>query len=123
MPTTHTIYINATIADPFPPHLSDDEGHNASTQEGDKNMTTIIEPGDTIIWRTSGDITSLQEITEAGGTNLFSTNPAQQADGSWSGVVGNMDSGIEEYNISYIVDNGMFYTQDPKLKMKDDGSK
>jgi hypothetical protein len=119
MPTTHTIYVNATIDDPDPPHLSDDEGHNASTAEDDKNMTTIIEPGDTIIWRKSGDITSLEEITESGGNNLFSSDPAQQEDGSWMGIVGNMDPGTtEEYVISYIVDNGMFYTQDPKLTMK-----
>jgi len=117
---THYIYVNATIADPVPPFLSDDEGHTAHSEDDDKNMTTDVGPGDVIIWQASGDITSLEEISYAAGTNLFVTPPTQQSDGTWRGVIGpNLpDNAIEEYNISYIVNNGMFYTQDPKLSFK-----
>lgn len=117
-PTTHTITVSATIADPAPPTLSDDEGHNAHTAAGDAAMTTTVGPGDTVIWVKGGNISSLDDIVETAGTDLFSTNPAKQANGTWQGIVGALASGTEEsYSISYTV-GGLSHTQDPKLQMK-----
>jgi hypothetical protein len=116
MPTTHYVYVNATNNDPFPPHLSDDENHSASTADGDKNMTTDVGPGDTVIWSKSGDITSLDNVFESGnGNDLFSTDPALQANGTWQGVIGTLEGdNIETYSITYTV-NGQSHTQDPKI--------
>lgn len=115
--TTHTISVSATIADPFPPTLSDDEGHGAHNELGDQNFTTLVNAGDTIIWQKGGNISSLDAITETGGSDLFSTNPARQPNGTWKGIVGNLPSNTEEdYNIAYTV-GGLSHTQDPKLKM------
>ena len=115
---THTITVSATIADPFPPALSDDEGHQAHTGVGDAAMTTSVGAGDTVIWVKGGNISSLDGIVETAGTDLFSTNPAKQPNGTWKGIVGSLPSGTEEsYSISYTV-GGLSHTQDPKLQMK-----
>jgi len=120
---THYIYVGATTADPFPPSLSDDENHTAHNAKDDKNFTTDVNPGDIIIWQAVGDVTSLEEIAYKTGSHLFAQIPTKQNDGTWKGVIGNFANVpkgglIEEYDISYIVNNGMFYTQDPKLSFK-----
>ena len=118
----HTIYVNATLADPYPPALSDDEGHNAHNYYDDKNMTTDVSPGDIIIWKAAGDITTLLSVSYTGGFDLFVQPPTKQADGTWKGIIGTNtqtpDDTEEEYEISYIVNHGMAYSQDPKLRMR-----
>ena len=116
-PTVHTITISATNANPSPPTLSDEKGLTSSTSEGDKNFTTQVANGQVVKWVKAGDITAINAITKDGGTNLFQSGPAQQADGSWMGVIGDFPSTSDEsYSIQYTV-NGTLYTQDPRLKM------
>jgi hypothetical protein len=105
------------MASPFPPTLADDKGNVSITEPADQDMTTMVSPGDIMIWQKSGDISSIVAITETGGVDVFSINPAQQADGSWQATVGTMPSGSEEtYSITYTI-GGVTYTQDPKLRM------
>ena len=118
----HTIYVNATLADPYPPALSDDEGHTAHSPNDDKNFTTDVGPGDVIIWQATGDITELLDISYTGGLDLFVQHPIKQPDGTWRGVIGpnatTPDDTEEEYEISYVVNHGMAYSQDPKLTLR-----
>jgi hypothetical protein len=118
---THTLTVGATTAIPFPPTLANDKGFTSITEPADQNTTTIVSPGDKMVWKKSGDITSIDAITETSGNNLFSKDPALQKDGSWLGVIGNMKSGTTEtYSITYQVEGAPEnpYVQDPKLKMR-----
>jgi hypothetical protein len=117
-PTTHTITVSATIKDPFPPALSDDEGHSANTQSGDQTFTTLVSPGDIVIWQKGGNISSLDNVFETSGNDLFSSDPVKQNNGTWKGTIGSLASGTEEsYSITYSL-GGLSHTQDPRLKMR-----
>lgn len=114
----HTVTVSATTAKPYPPSLSDDEGHQADTEDGDKNMTTLVGPGDVVTWQKGGNISSLDNVFETAGTDLFIVDPSPGNNGTWVGIVGSMDSGAEEaYSITYTV-GGQSHTQDPRLKMR-----
>lgn len=114
----HTVTVSATIQNQFPPSLSDDEGHQADTADGDKNMATIVGPGDVITWQKGGNISSLDNVFKSAGTDLFIVDPSQEMDGTWVGIVGSLPSGTEEaYSITYTI-QGNSHTQDPKLIMK-----
>ena len=114
----HTITVSATIQHPFPPSLSDDEGHQADTADGDKNMVTLVGPGDVITWTKGGNISSLDNVFETAGTDLFIVDPSQENNGTWIGIVGSLPAGTEEdYSITYKV-GGNSYTQDPRLRMQ-----
>ena len=119
MPTTHYIYVNATRSTPWPPAISDDEGHFANTTETDKELTTDLDPGDTVVWVKYGDIDRLEEVALSEGQDIFVEDPTQQSDGTWKAtVVSDLPDGATcEYNISYTL-AGMFYTQDPKLTLR-----
>lgn len=113
----HTVTVSATTANPFPPSLSDDEGHQADTAEGDKNMTTLVGPGDSVTWAKGGNISSLDNVFETNGVDLFIVDPSQENNGTWIGIVGSLPPGTEEeYSITYTV-QGKSYTQDPRLRM------
>jgi type II secretory pathway pseudopilin PulG len=113
----HTVTVSATIQNQFPPSLSDDEGHQADTADGDKNMATLVGPGDVVTWQKGGNISSLDNVFETGGTDFFIVNPSQENNGTWVGIVGSLPSGTEEeYSITYTI-QGNSYTQDPRLKM------
>ena len=114
----HTVTVSATIAVPKPPSLSDDEGHQADTEDGDKNMTTLVGPGDVVTWQKGGNISSLDNVFETAGTDLFIIDPSKENNGTWVGIVGSLPSGAEEaYSITYKV-GGKSYTQDPRLRMQ-----
>ncbi len=114
--TVITITISATNANPFPPTISDGV-HTTSTEIDDENLVTSVKPGYEVVFKKAGDITNITAITETDGTNVFSTLPTQQPDGSWKGTIGNFPANSEEsYSISYLV-NGTSYTQDPKLQI------
>ena len=118
-PVTHTITVSATIADKFPPSLSDDEGHNANTGVGDAAMTTLVGPGDLVTWQKGGNISSLDNIFEPEGTDLFIIDPSEEKNGTWVGIVGSLPPDSEEaYSITYKVGGVQQPTQDPKLKMQ-----
>lgn len=117
-PVSHTITVSATVADPFPPSLSDDEGHMGDTELDDEAMTTLVGPGDVVTWREGGAISSLDSIFEPTGTDLFIVDPSLEDNGSWVGIIGSLSSGAEEaYSITYSVAGVQQPTQDPKLRM------
>lgn len=116
----HIITVFATHTRPIPLTISDDEGHFANTHAGDAALTTDVLPGDTITWKFTGDIQSIDGIVyknETNSVNLFSTQPAKNADGSWSGIIGENVPNLatEKYDIHYTL-NGVKYIEDPKLK-------
>ncbi len=120
-PTKISLTIGATTAIPFPPTLADDSGFTSITETGDQNTITFVSPGNIMIWKKTEDITEINAVTETGGEDVFSSNPKQQADGTWQAVVGNFPVGNEQsYSITYTVkgapDNP--YTQDPVMKIK-----
>ena len=99
-------------------YLSDNEGHS-----GDGTITTIVHEGDTVIWKLkpNGGITSITNIyPKTGSENIFSNPPILQPDGSWKGTVANSISGSESYSIDYNIGVDS-YTDDPELKVKDEG--
>ncbi len=115
----HTVTVSATTANPFPPSLSDDEGNNANTGPGDAAMTTLVGPGDSVSWQRAGDVSSLDNIFEPTGTDLFIIDPSKEDDGTWVGIIGSMPPGSEEaYSITYSVAGVQQPTQDPKLRVK-----
>ncbi len=116
----HIITVSATHTRPIPLTISDDEGHSANTHAGDAALTTDVKQGDTVTWKFTGDIQSIDGIVYKNGANsvnLFSTQPAKNADGSWSGVIGASapDLAIEKYDIHYTL-NGVKYIEDPRIQ-------
>jgi hypothetical protein len=115
-PPTINILISATLGTPFPPAISDGT-HIVYSENDDTNLVTDAKAGYNIIFKKAGDISSIEGITETGGSNVFSTPPTLQADGTWKGVIGAFPPNTEEsYNITYIV-NGQTYNQDPKIRI------
>lgn len=114
---THTLTVGASVAIPFPPTLTNESGFTSITEEADQNTTTVVSPGDIVIWKKSGNISSIDAVTETGGSDVFSIDPALQPGGTWKATVGTMPSGtVESYSITYTI-AGVTYTQDPKLRM------
>ena len=95
-------------------HLSDNEGH-----EGDGTITTDVSLGDTVTWKISGS--EISEITsiyaKPGSQDIFSSDPAKNPDGSWTGTISSSGSGQETYGIKYKV-NSVEYDDDPILLIK-----
>ncbi len=118
-PITHTLTIGATTANPFPPILTNDQGFTSITEPADKNTTTLVSPGNIMIWKMSEDITKIDKIIETGGKDVFSINPKAQKDGTWQATIGDFPKGnTKSYSIVYTVKGGKKpYTQDPQLKM------
>lgn len=113
--TTINIVITATKDDQFPPTLSD--GNNTSTGSGDNDFTTNVKTGTVVNFTKAGDISSIDGIFFTGGTNVFSTGPTMQRDGSWQGTIGSFGDNLEEvYTIVYTI-AGNQYKQDPKLRL------
>ncbi|MDN5205647.1 hypothetical protein QQ008_29960 [Fulvivirgaceae bacterium BMA10] len=111
-----TIYIKAQdTTSGMVLELSDSQGHH-----GINDITTDIDPGDTVIWqRTSNShIDDLSDIFAKEGSQCLFVNggPAKNMDGTWSGVVKQNVTGDEDYNIQYKV-NGTTYLCDPKLRI------
>jgi hypothetical protein len=118
-PKIISLTIGATTASPFPPTLADDGGFTSITEPADKKTTTLVSPGNIMIWKMSEDIISIK-IVEKEGQDIFSINPAPQPDGTWQATVGKFPKGnTREYDIIYTVKDatGNPYTQDPKIKM------
>lgn len=133
----HTITIYAKNDKPTPLTIIDDEGHHAHTNEGDKNLQTVLQDGDTLMWVNDGlsDITSIDDITQLKNhlpvfdidvmMPIFKRKPELMNDGSgnWSaelkipGPNGNWSGVVAEYTITYTI-NGKQHTQDPKLQIK-----
>ena len=120
-PVTHTLIISATTANPFPPSI-DLNGFVSITEGADADQTTEVREGDTVVWKFAGDINAFKKIkdTSVPKKDLFSSGPSEQADGSWSGVIGDFPEGTtESYSIKYqVTGHNNPYIQDPKLRMK-----
>jgi hypothetical protein len=113
-PTTKTITItiSATTAVPWPLTISDGTSVG-STDGGDQNLVTRVNPGDTVVFKTAGDITAINAIqVKNGSPDLFSTDPTSS--NGWTGIIGAKNTNVESYNIQYTV-GGTVYTQDPKI--------
>lgn len=116
-PTPITITISATAAKPFPPSITD--GLNSAPIGGDKNFTTAVVPGQSIMFRVAGDIAAITAIPEGPGSDIFSTDPLLS--NNWTGIIGTDVDGDDtrEYSITYVMKgDGATYTVDPKLLMK-----
>ena len=118
---TITIYISKQ-ANGTGLHLEDSEGHSA-----DNSITTIANPGDTIIWqlKAGGGIDQITAITaKEGSQDVFSTDPApvdtSNPATNWQGVVSTSATGTESYNIAYKIGQTP-YTDDPEIEVEDDG--
>ncbi len=121
----HVINLYATAVHPTPLQIDDGEGNSASTDQGDRNLTTLVSPGDMVVWTLSkfgglNAITSIDNIIDKSSpVNLFYLGPVRVNDGSgdWAGIIGTFDSTTEEsYSIEYTV-SGVQHVQDPRLKM------
>ncbi len=118
-PKIITLTIGATTAIPFPPTLADDSGFTSITEPADQKTTTLVSPGNIMVWKMSEAITSIQ-IIEKAGQDVFSVDPAAQPDGTWQATIGQFPKGnTREYNIIYTVQDAPNnpYTQDPKLQI------
>lgn len=113
---TETIYISL-VTGTTNLHLSDNEGHS-----GDGTITTDVSPGDTVTWKISGSgisgITSIYAKPDS--QDIFSSDPAKNPDGSWTGTVSSSATGQESYGIKYMV-SGTEYDDDPILRINPDG--
>lgn len=110
----NTITIGATKAVPHPPSINDGV-HHSNTEKGDHDLTTDVRAGNIVIFQKEGDIGDLINIQNGGETNIFSTGPTKQPNGTWRGVIGPFSRyAIENYGISYTVDSQPYY-QDPKI--------
>ncbi|MGJ8592931.1 MAG: hypothetical protein ACSHXF_10305 [Aquaticitalea sp.] len=119
-PVKISLTIGATTQNPYPPTLTDDKGFTTITEDGDKNVTTLVMPGNIMIWKMTEDIIQINSVTETGGDAVFSKDPSLQSDGTWQAVVGNFPTGnTQAYSITYTVKGapGNPYTQDPKMRI------
>ncbi len=113
---SHEIILISKQADSNGLYLTDNEGH-----AGDNSITTLVNPGDTVTWKlkSGGGIDAITSIAaKAGSQDVFSTDPAQQPDGSWVGVVNNSATGSESYSIGYRIGT-TDYTDDPEIKVRE----
>lgn len=103
--------------------LRDNEGHNP----GNDNITTDVDPGDTVIWEldpNGSNLYSLNGIEKKASSqaDLLTGHPVLQPDGSYKATVThnpNLKGKKESYYIKYkITQDGTILTDDPKLKMK-----
>lgn len=102
----------------YPPVLTDDSHSSALDPYDDENFTTVIQPGDNIIWEAGDGIKSIDRVFETPGSNndLFDPDPAK-IDGTWQGRIKEGTTGTEEYSITYTGDDDNQHTQDPKLSI------
>jgi hypothetical protein len=115
----HYIYVRATKEKPSPPIIYDDEGNFGETEETDKELTTNLGPGDTVVWVKKGDVEKIDKIDVNSGQDIFIVDPEPQDDGTWQATtVGDLQPGATcEYLINYTVD-GQPYSQDPKIRLR-----
>lgn len=120
-PTKISLTIGATTAKPYPPTLTNDSGFTSITEDGDENTITLVSPGNIMIWKMSEDIIQINAVTETGGDDVFSKDPALQPDGTWQAVVGTFPSGNQQsYSITYTVKGAPKnpYKQDPYMRIR-----
>jgi hypothetical protein len=103
-------------------YLTDNEGHS-----GKDNITTQVQPGDTVIWKLvpNGGIDQITDIkAKPDSHDIFSTDPApvnpNDPASDWSGIVSQVAKGTESYSIGYKIGDSN-YTDDPDLEMKHGG--
>ncbi len=121
---THYIAIYATKEQPWPPVIADDEGHTASTEQGDMDLTTDLQSGDVIIWEKSSwegpddnhpnAIVNIYDI-EVSNLLVFSEAPEKQQDGSWKATVGEISN---ETDLKYTIYYDVRFIQDPKIRLR-----
>ncbi len=99
-------------------YLTDNEGHS-----GKDNITTNVNPGDTVIWKLvpDGGIDQITGITaKQGSQDIFSVDPApvnpNDPASDWTGTISPDATGSESYSIGYKIGNDP-YVDDPKLKI------
>lgn len=130
-PETHTIVVSATTENPHPLTISSGTS-SSTTEDGDKNFTTKVNVGDTVIWKIAEgcDITSIKTVQETfpskNNNNLFSETPSIGDSTTKTGKIGGFyakNKAHEQYTIYYNVSGatlppGNPYSQDPRLQMK-----
>jgi hypothetical protein len=124
---THYIGLYATIKAPDTLKILDDEGNLSGNKEDDKNLTTDVLNGDTIVWKIinleHNAIATIDKI-EINSNAYFDPGPTPVGDGTWSAVVNDNSEpsiygdGFSAYTIYYIDKNGDKYSQDPKIRLR-----
>jgi Inclusion body protein len=99
-----------------------DDNNPPSTGEGSTELVTIAPAGSTLVWRATSinpafsvEITSIHRSSS---TDVFTAPPAQQADGSWSAILGNFGSGSQETYQIMVASGGNTYTWDPFVSLQ-----
>ncbi|MBT31977.1 MAG: hypothetical protein CMO01_20145 [Thalassobius sp.] len=91
---------------------------------GDSSITTAVVNGEKVVWKLAKNsgIDQIDNVFKKHTSqDIFSTDPAENAEGKyWEGMISETSKGSEGYNISYSI-NGEEYTDDPELEVKDDG--
>jgi hypothetical protein len=87
----------------------------------DNNLTSDVGAGDHVTWELHNDsIKAINNVFSKNKTNIFSTNPSPNKDGTWSGTIShNALPGAEEpYSIQYTTADDNLHLDDPTLKVK-----
>ena len=97
--------------------FEDNQGH-----EG-KFITTLVWRNQPVIWKVAkGEEITIDRIyPKQGSQNVLEGNgPIMEDEGVWRGVVKPDASGKELYNVDYTL-NGVTFTADPEMNVKDEG--
>lgn len=125
-PKTHTIVISATIKKPHPLTIS--SGSKISTTEdGDEKFTTMVSPGDIVIWSIAPGcaISSIDTVQKKinhppnpKNKNLFHNFPGIGSTATKTATINNSKPGqFQDYLIWYTMTDGTQLSQDPRLQM------
>ena len=103
-------------------YLTDSEGHH-----GNNNITTLVDPGDTVIWqlKPGGGIDAITAITPKQNNQDIFENPPAPVNSSdpasnWKGIVKQTVTGTESYTIGYKIGDQTL-EDDPELDIKHGG--
>lgn len=120
MATTRTIYVSKE-ANSNKLKLRDSENHDP----GNDNLTTYVDPGDTVEWTldgTTSGLSQLLKIKKKSDTHQLLDSDPTKLNGIWQGTVKSPSPGKdkkEKYKIEYKVNGSdKKHSDDPVLQMK-----
>jgi hypothetical protein len=119
----HHIFVFATINNPYPPMLVDDQGGYARTDQDDRNLITPLLEGDLIFWTKAANVESIDEITFNSHSENFvmHQNSIENGGSQYAEIIGPIpeEGLLIEYSITYTVrGESLTHTQDPKIRLR-----